>query len=251
MYDGKEWSPPRKIDHITDFYTIMADVSCASKTFCAALDTSGKMFTYGPSGWSKPNMLRASLTAVSCVTRVYCIAVTRYREVFTYDGAAWTLTTTLSGSYHLADVSCISESACVAVGERYATVFDGTSWVATRIVAQRPRFVRLSSVSCASADFCVAVDDSGQAYTYDGTGWSKPTKVIPMKPRPSNDAVSCGSVGECVMVATQGRVSLLSGGSWSPPDRIDPHGALTSVSCPSAAFCTAADYYGYALPYRS
>lgn len=34
--------------------------------------------------------------------------------------------------------------------------------------------------------------------------------------------------------------------------RIDPvgHEYLTSVSCPTAAFCTAVDGYGYAVKYR-
>jgi hypothetical protein len=183
---------------------------------------------------------------------VYCVAITRYPlQVLTYNGTSWTQTAELHDSNHLADVSCVSESACAVVGERYAYVFDGTSWVATRIVAQRPRFVRLASVSCASADFCVAVDDSGKAYTYDGTGWSQPTQVVQMKPRSSLAEVSCGAVGICVLVTSQGRAFMLSAGSWSRPERIDPHESLASVSCPSDAFCTAADYYGYAITYRS
>ena len=35
----------------------------------------------------------------------------------------------------------------------------------------------LSSVSCPSASFCVAVDAGGNALTFNGSSWSAPAKI--------------------------------------------------------------------------
>lgn len=252
MYDGNGWSPPGNVD----LGPRVVDVSCPSTSFCLAIDA-GSSLVYHPSGWSHRKSVGGStLRAVSCVSRVYCVAINDAypkRWAYTYDGSSWSPTADLGQANDITDVTCATESACVAVGDRFAFNFDGTSWVAHRIVAQRPRFVRLTSVSCASAEFCAAVSSTGQAYTYDGTGWSKPTVVAPMPPRAGDASVSCGAVGICAMVTSRGLAATLTGGSWSTPQRIDPagHDELTSVSCPSAAFCMAVDYYGYAIAYRS
>jgi hypothetical protein len=37
----------------------------------------------------------------------------------------------------------------------------------------------LTSVSCSSTNFCVAVDGDGNALTYNGAGWSPPRRISP------------------------------------------------------------------------
>src|SRR5664280_410244 len=59
----------------------------------------------------------------------------------------------------------------------------------------------LTSVSCATPTFCVAVDWAGNALAYNGTSWSSPVQVDP-NPRFGQDI-------------------------------------LTSVSCPTSTFCRA------------
>lgn len=232
----------------------LADVSCVSAAFCVATragigpHNAGKVLFYHRSGWSEPMRVSNWLGAVSCTSRVFCIAMNVYpHEVYTYDGSSWTHTADLFSN--ATDVSCLSESACVAVGDRRALTFDGTEWVSSVLVPDRPRFVHLVSVSCVTAEFCVAVDDTGQAYTYDGMSWSKPTVVAPMRPRTGEASVSCGAVGMCVMVTSQRQAAVLTGDKWSTPEQIDPVG-LTSVSCPGPKFCTAVDREGYAVVYR-
>ena len=56
--------------------------------------------------------------------------------------------------------------------------------------------------------------------------------------------MSCPAVGTCVAVRG-GDVSVqTAGGGWSTPRQIDPAGQLDAVSCPTTAFCMAADAYG-------
>jgi hypothetical protein len=250
-YDGDTWSTPQQIARRDD----LADVSCLSAAYCIAADAGvgptkdGDVFTYRPSGWSAPTKVGGWLSALSCTSRSFCIANNVYpREVYTFDGSGWAHTADLFA--YVLDVSCVSESMCVAVGDRQAILYDGAMWVATKIVPAMPHYVRLSSVSCVTASYCVTVDDTGQAYTYDGTGWSQPIVVVPMKPRHGSAAVSCGAVGRCVMVTSKGVAAVLTGDTWSTPERIDSQ-SLTAVSCPGPHFCAAVDSSGYAIVYRA
>ena len=97
----------------------------------------------------------------------------------------------------------------------------------------------LTSVSCASADFCAAADSGGNAFTYSGGRWSAP------HPLSSNGLswVSCPTAGLCVATSNGSVLYTYSGGHWSPPTELfGVNGApahLTSVSCPTATFCMA------------
>ncbi len=86
----------------------------------------------------------------------------------------------------------------------------------------------LTSVSCPSASFCVAVDDSGNALTFNGSSWSAPTS-IDMHVLYS---VSCTSASFCAAVDLGGNALTFNGSSWSAPTNINGH-YLVSVSCTS------------------
>ena len=92
----------------------------------------------------------------------------------------------------------------------------------------------LSSVSCTSSSFCVAVDASGNALIWDGIAWSAPVNIDG-----SNDlaSVSCSSSSFCVAVDHSDNALTWDGTSWSAPLAIDA--GLYSVSCSSSSFCVA------------
>jgi serine/threonine protein kinase len=97
----------------------------------------------------------------------------------------------------------------------------------------------LTSVSCASADFCAAADSGGNAFTYSGGSWSAPHPL-------SSDGlswVSCPTTGFCVATSNGSDLYTYTGGKWSPPTELfGVNGApahLTSVSCATATFCMA------------
>ena len=107
----------------------------------------------------------------------------------------------------------------------------------------------LRSVSCPSASFCMAVDESGSnALRWNGTGWSAPVSIDSAGTRVELTSVSCASPKFCAAVDTLGRVMTWNGRSWSRPDAVDVRGAgLTSVACPSGSFCVAVDGDGNAV----
>jgi len=103
----------------------------------------------------------------------------------------------------------------------------------------------LASVSCTSSSFCVAVDESGNALDYHGTSWSAPVSVDP----PLLLSVSCASPSFCVAVGYLGSETTYDGTSWSAPSTIDLTNYLNAVSCTSSTFCAAVDSSGHALTY--
>jgi phage-related protein len=108
------------------------------------------------------------------------------------------------------------------------------------------------SVSCPTASFCIAVDESGNnALRWNGTSWSRPVTIDPGGFKVELTSVSCASTSFCAAVDTLGRALIWNGRWWSGPTAIDPRGAgMESVSCPTASFCVAVDGNGNALTWN-
>ncbi len=104
----------------------------------------------------------------------------------------------------------------------------------------------LNAVSCPTASFCMALDQGGDALEYNGTSWSSPSAIDPNR---SFTSVSCPTASFCMAVAYGDALSF-DGSTWSAPVSVDTNGDLSAVSCPSASFCVALDYSGYALDYE-
>jgi hypothetical protein len=96
----------------------------------------------------------------------------------------------------------------------------------------------LTSISCSSISFCIAVDKTGNSTIYNGSSWSR-AQVFDNNG--SVSSVSCPTDGYCVAVDQTGNVFTYEDGSWSDPQFIDSNGPLTSVSCASSSFCMATD----------
>ncbi len=107
----------------------------------------------------------------------------------------------------------------------------------------------LSSVSCPSASFCLAVDINAYFVTYEGSSWSASTPFV----IGGVDSISCPSALFCAAVNDGNGYALTYDGSkWgSVVGSIEPYGSLRSVSCSSAAFCAAVDGAGNALIYST
>jgi hypothetical protein len=108
------------------------------------------------------------------------------------------------------------------------------------------------SVSCPTATFCMAVDESGNnVLTWNGASWSRPASIDPGGDRVELTSLSCPTAAFCVAVDTLGRILGWDGGRWSAPLAADPHGAgLESVSCPTTGFCVAVDGNGNGLTWN-
>lgn len=95
----------------------------------------------------------------------------------------------------------------------------------------------LTSVSCPTNSFCMAVDSVGNAIRYDGTSWSTPTTTgIGAN---GLNSVSCSSSSFCVAVGVHGKASRYNGATWTPISLSNPTVGFNAVSCVDDTFCMA------------
>jgi hypothetical protein len=114
----------------------------------------------------------------------------------------------------------------------------------------------ITSVSCTTSAFCMAVDSNGNSFIYSKGKWSAPDSIDPQSADGFGlNAVSCPTSAFCMAVDANGHSLIYSNGKWSAPDSIDPQSAddsgLNAVSCPTSAFCMAVDSNGDSLIYSN
>jgi hypothetical protein len=166
-------------------------------------------------------------------------------------------------------ISCTSSSNCVAVGDRLnldndqvtlAEIWNGTKWKMMRtpnpVGSEQPE---LTSVSCASAEECVAVGTNygehgfplPMAESWNGSEWTLDTLPGGSAPGFMN-AVSCPSANQCLAVGErfnrsgglgESAADSWNGSTWEQTLVVQPpenNGAsLSSVSCSSEDSCEA------------
>ncbi|HTR90851.1 MAG TPA: hypothetical protein VMI73_03830 [Trebonia sp.] len=282
-WNGSGWSAPVRFEtgpYLNNGYNIHA--SCASVTFCLAVDTSGNSFRYNGASWSPAASVGLNPVGVSCASEAFCVAIDATRAV-TFTGSGWSAPVTVAATDVLKAVSCTSDSFCMAVsaaGMAYA--YSAAGWDAG---TQFDVPFYAIQVSCASAGLCAAVDRSGHALLYNGS-WSAPTTL---SDSPMNDVscargtsfcmalsngsyyttdgtawsgaqvldkatpsvLSCASATSC-MVTDGSTIFVLKGTSWtsSPVPGGPKHGFTYAVSCPARSFCMAVDWSGAYLTYN-
>jgi len=225
----------------------LSDVSCVSRTFCIAV---GGRFTgtliemWNGHAWiivSSPNLtdvVYGTLDGVSCVSRRACMAVGIYLRqasdgtevlgqfIESWNGKAWSITPsplTEPGAdiSRLFGVSCVSVTACVAVGlfegpgsprlvaRTFTERWNGKVW-SVLPTPNRGVFNELDRVSCVSAIFCqaVGVDTPLEATTtieqliesWNGHTWSIVPNSSPASTNSVLNDVSCVSATSCKAV---------------------------------------------------
>ncbi len=205
---------------------------------------------FAAGGWSSPTSIDPgnNLSAVSCPTTGFCVAADSDEDALTYNGATWSAPT--DTGLETVAVSCVSAHFCAAVGgephlsTHYAMTYNGTTWTTPTIIDTIASGV-LEDVTCATADFCVALDNEGYAMTYNGGSWSGATDIL-------GDAtsVSCPTVSFCVAIDAGQDAVTYNGTRWSAPSKIDSLSGGSSVSCASANFCMADTIGGDVLAYN-
>lgn len=165
-YDGHSWSVPNAVDSNA---TISA-VSCTSSSFCVAVDNLGNALVYSDGSWTSNRDIDGStpLNAVSCASASFCMATDATGNALQFDGTNWSNPSSVDAGNSINSVSCPVTGFCAAVagvgndqgGD--ALTYSGGAWSPPA----RIDTTGLDGVSCASASFCVAVDDGGQAFTY-------------------------------------------------------------------------------------
>jgi len=123
-----------------------------------------------PSNWPNP---------IACVSNSFCLAAEGFGYVLAYDGRLWSMPADIDGNDYLRSISCANADFCVAVdgrlapgfgggtGSGNAVTFDGNAWSSPTDVDGSNV---ITSVSCPTPQFCLAVDASGNAIVGRVTG---------------------------------------------------------------------------------
>lgn len=267
-WNGDGWSREVMAEPAGSSTVLVSGISCPSLSSCVAVGGSTTGVRAGPyvplverwngAVWSVERVpapagpgLSSQLSSVSCASPVACTAVggsvsrnprrPAAALVERWNGAAWSIQRAPGGP--LSSVSCASSVACTAVGnstnETRAEGWEGGRWSIEP--NPHPRGFNgpdghndVGSVSCASADACIAVGDSGWgtgfnsvrvtlAERWNGSQWSVQPTPNPIQQDELN-GVSCTSRGLCTAVgdytdragdATLPLVERWHGASWS------------------------------------
>ena len=196
------------------------------------------------------------MNGVSCAAVGSCVAVGAYNDS---NGADYGLIDSLSSGSWAG--SAATEPSTNGYGLAPATVSNAS----------------LSSISCPSATWCVAVGSYqdtpgyswGMSETLSGGSWSDAAALAPstngagygLGDENVSNSVSCAAVASCAAVgwytdadgAEWGFVDALSGGIWSATAAAEPSGAASeansgdthvpAVSCAADGFCALAGTY--------
>ena len=248
QFDGTQWGPALVVD-TNNSYGLGA-ISCASTSFCIAVDdaygySTSSVLTWNGSRWSAPRTVDTlgGGDGVSCPTATFCMMVDSNGNAVRFNGAAWSTPVNINGGEQLKDVSCTSSSFCAAVDDLgNALMYGGSSW-SPREAVTASSWDDTQKVSCTSASYCVTVTHFGNESTFNGVNWSAKKSIFPDSGYNGLVGLSCATSSFCVTSGDGSFVIASDANTWRPEqqlDRINPS-TITSVSCPSAHFCVAAE----------
>lgn len=250
-WNGSSWSTPQSVDAVTAL-----SVSCVSASFCLVTDNAGDVLTWNGAEWSAAQTIDpgAGLGSVSCASNTFCAAIDlSHGDALIWNGASWSTYSNVDpypdDSSLLASISCATPSFCEVVdGMGYAEAWNGTSWSTPQIIDSGGS----DGLSCVSSSFCVAVDTEGDALTWNGSTWSS-DQIYTSANNPffsstsGLSSVSCVSSRFCIAFDVDGSALIWDGNQWSSPLLVDsnpgPYG-MPAASCASSTFCIAFDSSG-------
>ena len=194
----------------------------------------------------------------------------------------------LRGSEKITGLACATQQVCFVAdsGGGVLTQQSPGSWP---VAATDPNG-GLVAISCASARFCLALDNGGYSIALNQGSWGTPVLVgtgpgtltsvsctgpnfcmavdtigigfqyggpgtgwteLTVDPGGHRlNSVSCASPTDCVAVSSAGAAFTYNGTSWGA-DPVDSGHDLVSVSCPNVAFCMAVDSSGLAAEFAA
>jgi hypothetical protein len=99
----------------------------------------------------------------------------------------------------------------------------------------------LVSISCPAPNFCQALADNGDGFTYSAGRWSSKQQI---DPGADPTAISCSSSSFCAVVDPDGNVYTSSHGNWTRSQHLGSGGSpntggLVSISRPTSTYCVA------------
>jgi hypothetical protein len=239
-FNGKEWKIVTSPNPAKAAASVFHGISCTSTTACVAVgDFANESFvnenlaeTWNGTEWklvTTPNAKGATfdeLAAVSCTSSSACTAVGFYRNeaghtlslAERYNGTAWAIQETPNLAEatvtELLGVSCVSSTACYAVGSSHGTgattplseFWNGTKWtIQTTPKPTGSKSAEFQGVSCRSTSECEAVGGSVNAAEknvtfaegWNGTEWKVQATEELNATFYEFFGVSCGATSKC------------------------------------------------------
>lgn len=234
VWNGRSW---RKVTVSGISGTGVLDhISCPGLRFCMA-ESLGAVVAWNGTRWKVlPGTKVNGNAGLWCTGPKFCMGVGQ--QASRWNGRAWTLVP-LFRVDQLKSISCARSGDCVAIGLSNAPQFVGStlaeSWNGTAWRLMPVPLEPISSISCPTARFCLAMGDPQQVQSWNGSKWSalpSPGNLV------DNQALSCSSPGNCVAV-WDNAASLWNGASWQATTLSGSHVFMDAVSCASATMCMA------------
>jgi DNA-binding beta-propeller fold protein YncE len=244
-WDGSKWSnqslvSQEEAEEGKGFFIV--DTSCSSSTACMAIGLYGEELLAERWDGSKWSSVSAPIVPADAVTEPYT-------------------------DVRLKNVSCVSSTSCVLVGEYVSArgknnwvteaktlieSWDGSKWTVVSSPSFAGEWNALEGVSCVSANSCIAVGHRAEinlgtevaqsaralAVSWNGSSWSVQTPPDVPSLGDYLLSVSCSSSSSCIAVGNtsneEGLAETWNGSEWT----IDsPERPLRAVSCAAAGRC--------------
>jgi hypothetical protein len=198
-------------------------------------------------GWAGPLKIdSAQVQGLSCPSTSFCAAIDVNGDMVTFNGGVWGAPApeSLQGGQILQAISCTSASFCAGIdGNEDAYVYNGQGWSApSKLTTDPGDDGTVTSVSCGSSTFCVAVGGytSDESFTYDGGTWGPADTFYTSAGADTTYATTISCAGNlCAAGDFKGQLFTLSVGVWSGPTPTVTNHTIFSVSCGAGLFCVA------------
>lgn len=256
-WSGGSWSVTQSLPRpMSSNFGTPAPASCSVDGYCMLIDPSVNGTAYysvfDGQTWATPVAFSPSdpiylINSVACASATFCITTESDGSSLVWNGTSWTQTSNFGSQAQVTSygdlVLCASPTSCWTQG---GARWDGNAWTNVESVNTSSSSDR---ISCASATFCVDVDNTGTMRKYDGQNWLTVTSPWPTDEQTANPDVSCPSADFCVSVAGEAAnpkatmVSTFDGTTWSTPALLHSQVGNTSqhVACPTTKTCFEVD----------
>ena len=259
------WSPEAAIGTPAGMAGQLADISCPSLAFCAAVSSNGDVATStdptDASSWKVTTVdPYAGAVAISCPSSSMCVGADPIGDLIASGdpmggAAAWSVGNPFGATtyddllFHA--IACPSTTVCVvAAPGALATTTSSGGWQEIELPG-----MDVTDVSCPSTSLCVASYDgadtdgvisanSGVLTSTDPTGGAEAWTATNLNQE--LNGVSCPTVSLCVATANEQNVGLVltstdptgGAGAWSTVTA-DSNTTLQAVDCASTTLCVA------------
>ncbi len=239
-FNGSTWSTATIADPYDD--GDLEHVSCATITFCAAVDQDGYATVKNGTTWSYPQKVvdnredgpQHPLYGVACPAVGFCLAVDSAGNSYTFNGTTWSGATPVGADIGL---ECVSRTFCTAEAtSKRAYTFNGTTWKS----GPKLPAAGLAPLVCASATFCIGFGGNGPYWvrSWNGKTWSAQHPLGQF----SVDQVACATPTDCT-AASVNQVIYWNGKTWSAPKPLSTT-LGPAMSCVGSGVCIASTVQG-------